>query len=343
MKIINIVVLLLCIAVIYILFFKKEKMTADANTKKLIQDHYKIDVDAIRNLSLLANDLTKNGKLRVPGGLEVDGGISWHKGKGRLVAHPGDGANIELDNMQGKRGIHMFANHGNNGARFLVHDNQGKHNIDLFNKHMHINGTSTFNGPTNFKNQKTGKFSHLNQPDGNIFLRGNVHIDGYGNSGKDLHVHGNSNVHGNSYLAIRDGQAKVHIDAHNKNGRIITHGANKKQNVLIDRAHQGGRVLVKNDTTDKWVTGMESHNFGGHLFVNHKDGHHRIHLNGQGNRSEINFSGHKPVFLQAHNQRFAVRANNIAHFTSNEYHLRTLTHNCDLHAGGEGHRWRRRC
>ena len=78
MKIINIVILL-CIGMIYVLFFKKEKMTAIANTKKLIQYHYKIDVDAIRNLSKLANDFTKNSKLRVPSGLEVDGELTVKK------------------------------------------------------------------------------------------------------------------------------------------------------------------------------------------------------------------------------------------------------------------------
>ena len=46
MKINNIILLVLSIAVIYLYFLKK--MTADANTKQLIQDHYKIDVDAIR-------------------------------------------------------------------------------------------------------------------------------------------------------------------------------------------------------------------------------------------------------------------------------------------------------
>ena len=323
-------IIVLIIFVFYLAFIKKENMS-NTDVKKMISDIYQADIQSIRNLSKLANDLTSNGKLRIPGGLEVDGGISWHKGKGRLVAHPGDGANIELDNMQGKRGIHMFANYGNNGARFWVHDKQGNRNIDFFNKDMYINGKSTFNGPTNFKNQKTGQMTHLNQPDGNIYLRGNVIMDGHGNSGKDLHVHGTS------HLAIRDGQAKVHIDAPGKNGRIITHGANKKQIALIDRAHQGGRILVKNDVTDRWVTGIESHNFGGVVLVNHRDGHHRIHLNGHGDRSEINFSPHKTAKLEAHNQRLAMRANHQAYFNNDHHRIRYLHHNCQLGAGGRGH------
>ena len=37
---------------------------------------YQADVQSIRNLSKLANDLTNNGKLRVTGGLEIDGKLT---------------------------------------------------------------------------------------------------------------------------------------------------------------------------------------------------------------------------------------------------------------------------
>jgi uncharacterized protein (UPF0333 family) len=349
MKINNIILLVLSIAVIYLLFFKKEKMTADVNTKKLIQDHYKIDVDAIRNLSLLANDLTKNGKLRVPGGLEVDGKLTV---KGNLHAiKEGDGylanfkKNTENKGRDGtdyktKSGIEVTFKNNNSGTSF-THDTRGM--TDLWSKlvvndESHFRKDSKFYKPTWFQNQlKPNVWSHMNWTDGNMLVRGNIIMDGSGGTGKDLHVHGNS------YLAIRDGQAKVHIDAPNKNGRIITHGANKKQNVLIDRAHQGGRILVKNDNTDRWVTGMESHNFGGHVIVNHRDGQHRIHLNGQGDRSEINFSGHKPALLQAHDQRLALRGNHIAFFNRDHYRLRTLHHDCNLTQSGEGHTFNTRC
>ena len=54
---------------------KTEKMS-NTDIKKIIQEEYKIDVDAIRNLSKLANDLTVNNKLIVPGGLEIEGKLS---------------------------------------------------------------------------------------------------------------------------------------------------------------------------------------------------------------------------------------------------------------------------
>ena len=49
---------------------------SNTDIKKIIQEEYKIDVDAIRNLSKLANDLTVNNKLIVPGGLEIEGKLS---------------------------------------------------------------------------------------------------------------------------------------------------------------------------------------------------------------------------------------------------------------------------
>jgi len=57
---------------------KTEKMS-NTDIKKLIQEEYNIDVDAIRNLSKLANDLTVNKKLIVPGGLEIQGDVTMKK------------------------------------------------------------------------------------------------------------------------------------------------------------------------------------------------------------------------------------------------------------------------
>ena len=115
---------------------------SNTDIKKMISDIYQADIESIRNLSKLANDLTNNGKLRVPGGLEIDGDIKckksihWFGGKGRLVAHGGDGANIELYNMQSKKGIHLFANYGNKGARMMINGNNGVNGTDIFNENL---------------------------------------------------------------------------------------------------------------------------------------------------------------------------------------------------------------
>ena len=349
MKINNIILLVLSIAVIYLLFFKKEKMTADANTKQLIQDHYKIDVDAIRNLSKLAKDLTVDGKLRVPGGLEVDGKLTV---KGDLHAiKEGDGylanfkKNTENKGKDGtdyktKSGIEVTFKNNNSGTSF-IHDTRGM--TDLWSKlvvndESYFRKDSRFYKPTWFQNQlKPNVWSHMNWTDGNMLVRGNVIMDGSGGSSKDLYVHGKS------HLSIKDGQAKVLIDAPNKHGSITTYGANKKENVILGRAHNGGTVLVKDDTTNKVVAGLESRDFGGRALVNHKDGEHRIYLEGQGDRSEINFSSNKIAKLDAHNMRLALRGNHIAFFNKDHYRLRTLHHDCNLTQSGEGHTFNTKC
>ena len=205
MKIDRVFMIILGIAVIYLLFFKKEKMTADANTKKLIQDHYKIDVDAIRNLSKLANDLTKNGKLRVPGGLEVDGGITWHKGKGRLVAHPGNGANIELDNMQGKRGMHMFANFADKGGRLMINDKTGYNGTEILNKKL------TCKGDIHWFNGK-GKLV-ANSGDG-----ANIELYNIGDK-KGIHMFANHTNKG-ARILVNDKLGNIKTDIFNKNVSI---------------------------------------------------------------------------------------------------------------------------
>ena len=68
-----------------------------------------------------------------------------------MVAHGGDGANIELDNMQGKRGMHFYANYGNQGARLMINSNQGHNGVDIFNNNLTVNGISNFNNQSNFK------------------------------------------------------------------------------------------------------------------------------------------------------------------------------------------------
>ena len=142
--------------VLYQLFNKNEKMSNE-DISKQINEIYKADIGSIRNLSKLANDLTKNGKLIVPGGLEVKGGLTvendikskkniyWYDGKGKLIANSNDGANIHLDNNHGKRGLDIYANYANKGARIYIKDQNSKLGIDMYNNNINITGTSTQN------------------------------------------------------------------------------------------------------------------------------------------------------------------------------------------------------
>ena len=76
-----------------------EKMANVSKTdiKNAVKEVYDADVEAIRNLSGLATNLTQNGKLVIPGGLEIDGEVTMKKGlkiTGRL---DGQGSNcLEL-------------------------------------------------------------------------------------------------------------------------------------------------------------------------------------------------------------------------------------------------------
>ena len=60
----------------YLCLNKRENFINDkTDIKNIIEQQYKIDVESIKNLSNLANQLTKNGKSVVPGGLEIKGNL----------------------------------------------------------------------------------------------------------------------------------------------------------------------------------------------------------------------------------------------------------------------------
>lgn len=62
--------------IIIYMFYNKIENMSNTDIKKMISEEYKIDVDAVRNLSKLANDLTIGNKLTVPGGLQIEGDVT---------------------------------------------------------------------------------------------------------------------------------------------------------------------------------------------------------------------------------------------------------------------------
>ena len=93
----DLIYLIMFMIIIYISYNKKNvENMSNTDIKKIISEEYKIDVDAIRNLSKLANDLTLNNKLDVPGGLtllnnsglNVDGPVSFLP-RGSIIAWNG--------------------------------------------------------------------------------------------------------------------------------------------------------------------------------------------------------------------------------------------------------------
>ena len=88
----DLIFLLLFFILFYRSFFKTEKMTDDSNNIKIMKDlidaNYSIDVDAIRNLSTVANDLISNDQLKIPSNLNVVGSVNFLP-KGTIVAWNG--------------------------------------------------------------------------------------------------------------------------------------------------------------------------------------------------------------------------------------------------------------
>ena len=74
--------------IMFIILYNKAENMSNTDIKKMITDIYQIDVDAIRNLSKMANDLTINNSIKVPGGLNVDGPLNFLP-KGTIVAFNG--------------------------------------------------------------------------------------------------------------------------------------------------------------------------------------------------------------------------------------------------------------
>ena len=95
----------------YISCNKSTENMSNTDIKKIISEEYKIDVDAVRNLSKLANDLTIGDKLDVPGGLtllnngglNVDGPVSFLP-KGSIIAWNGTTAPKGWALCDGKNG-----------------------------------------------------------------------------------------------------------------------------------------------------------------------------------------------------------------------------------------------
>ena len=68
----NLITLIYGLSILYILFSKKEKMS-NTDMKAAINEIYQADINSIRNLSKLANNLINDRKLVVPGGLKIEG------------------------------------------------------------------------------------------------------------------------------------------------------------------------------------------------------------------------------------------------------------------------------
>ena len=160
--IVNMIFKILCLVnfiIILNLLNRKENMSnTDITTK--IKEIYKIDVDAIRNLSKLANDLTLNNKLIIPGGLEIKGGLTVG-GDTYLKKHAKIGGMLQGNtdklavndifqfNAPGKGYLYFNKNH-----HIGCHNTTGplKVNNPTIGGNLLVEGTSTFNNKITSKN-----------------------------------------------------------------------------------------------------------------------------------------------------------------------------------------------
>ena len=237
--------------VLYQLFNKTEKMSNEDISKK-INEIYKADIGSIRNLSKLANDLTKNGKLIVPGGLEVKGNITadgtgtfgnakigtWIAGKAEYATfahkdrfsttndysllHHKDG-NTYLNAKSGKT-VHLRIN---NSDGLIVDSNKNvdakgqliaRGNVDTKGT-LIARGKFDCYGVSSFKNQKKNSWSHINWSDGQVYLRGNVRIDGAGGTGKNLYVDNKSVIRYGSVIYLKTGRGRYVGNKENDGGK----------------------------------------------------------------------------------------------------------------------------
>ena len=128
----------LIIAVIYLLYknicnsSKIEKMTNTNDIKQKINEIYQVDVEAIRNLSLIAEKLQKDG-LILPGDITIKGNIRL--GDGSTILSQQDNQ-LQIKNKFGNVRI------GPKNSKYNVFDTDRENHF--FNNGIRINGKSGY-------------------------------------------------------------------------------------------------------------------------------------------------------------------------------------------------------
>jgi hypothetical protein len=289
----NIVVIIFMVYVIYRLPSVEKMSNIDKATEDKIREIYKIDTDAIRNLSNLARDLTVNGKLIVPGGLDIKGdfkvegnsevlkqttihelygGKSTWGGWRNIVVngghlmfdvgnkgygmHSNDNAlHFKVNNAW--KPLHIFGGIATNedlhmkggksirsdgrlhihpqerlyllakGNTYITKDWGGDGNVD-------ITGQLRVHGVSHFKNQTKDVWSHINWSDGNVYLRGNVNIDGAGGTGSN--VNGAPNVlKNNERITLRSNRSNRRLQDSDTNARFQNHNQGAWEQMFVEK------------------------------------------------------------------------------------------------------------
>ena len=158
--------------IFYLIFDKvylKEKMS-NSDIKKLIEDEYRIDVDSIRNLSKLANELTVNNKLIIPGGLEIQGPLTVSK---NITANEDITVNKNL-NVKKQTTLHELYGGKSSINGFRAIQINGGHimfNVGNYGYGFHSNG---------YRYQRNGSSYTNNNFSGKVYVNGDLVTTGDG-------------------------------------------------------------------------------------------------------------------------------------------------------------------
>ena len=222
--------------ILFCLCMKKnniEKFTAQELTldsfRKIMTDTYKVDIDAIRNLSTVANKLQEGG-LTIPGDLKVTGKLTVEKDaslKKNLTVDNNTVVNKDLyvkdhtsskrldvrnnESVNGRWGTHFnWNNTGDNYIRGNLIQDQGDNTV---NANITVNGNITSSGNVHATGNMTTD-SNLTVAEKGTFKR----VDILPGGGK-WNTHFNYHANGENYIS----GGKLHVrGANNEHGHIIT-------------------------------------------------------------------------------------------------------------------------
>ncbi|ULY68465.1 hypothetical protein [Chlorella virus XW01] len=249
----NIIVIIFMIYVIYRLPSVEKMTNIDKATEEKIREIYKIDTDAIRNLSNLARDLTVDGKLKVPGGLDVIdkvklGPSGWDR---HLIL---GGKNREAVNGEE---AHIHSTNGN-----LHLDSQNGHDIYLNHytkRPVRIDGTTYINGLLKVNRTDEHPWNH-----------------GWGNGVHtwDMKVDASADINN---LSVRNSVNVANDLVFNGKNNWIFHTPNDGRHVVYISPS-----TAQGNTTWDWGKGLELHPNGKVLIKGDLEVQGQLHVHGRG-------------------------------------------------------------
>ena len=231
--------------IFYLIFDKvylKEKMS-NSDIKKLIEDEYRIDVDSIRNLSKLANELTVNNKLIIPGGLEIQGPLTVSK---NITANEDITVNKNL-NVKKQTTLHELYGGKSSINGFRAIQINGGHimfNVGNYGYGFHSNG---------YRYQRNGSSYTNNNFSGKVYVNGDLQTS------KNLAVSG----------SLTTGNI---LTDHIKTNKLVPYNGNPNHNFFrLENKSDGAYLLPRANNTcgiGKSGLGLDDLYVHGHVSYN---------------------------------------------------------------------------